>query len=80
MNFKFEDYNTDELKVVQAKLYQLFPKGSSVSEFRSAMEQLGAKCYTADNPREGEFDDEVMYCQYRFENLSATSRPPRQKQ
>lgn len=62
MNFKFEDYYVDELKVVQAKLYQLFPKGSSVSEFQSAMEQLGAKCYTVtvDNPREGEFDDDVI--------------------
>ena len=68
MNFKFEDYNTDDLKVVQAKLYQLFPKGSSVSEFRSAMEQLGAKCYTSNDPRGREFDDDVMYCQYRFES------------
>lgn len=68
MNFKFEDYDTNELKVVQSKLYQLFPKGSSVSEFRSAMEQLGAKCYTGGDRRTWEFDDDVMYCQYRFES------------
>jgi hypothetical protein len=67
MNFRFEDYNVEELKVIQAKLYQFFPKGSSISEFQSAMEQLGAKCYTGGDPRTWEFDDDVMYCQYRIE-------------
>jgi 16S rRNA C967 or C1407 C5-methylase (RsmB/RsmF family) len=57
MKFKFEDYNVKSPEVVQAKLAQLFPKDSSVSEFQEFMERSGAKCYV--NEDKG---GSSMYC------------------
>jgi hypothetical protein len=42
--FNFEDYDVKSPEIVQAKLSQLFPKGSSLSEFQNAMEKSGSKC------------------------------------
>lgn len=62
MKFKFEDYDVKSPEIAQEKLAQLFPEGSSSSEFRSAMEQLGAKCDVSD-ALHGEKGSE-MYCRY----------------
>lgn len=63
MKFNFEDYDVKSPKIVQEKLAQLFPKGSSVSEFKKAMEQSGAKCDVSD-PAYEEEGDNSMYCRH----------------
>jgi hypothetical protein len=55
MNFKFEDYDVKSLEIVREKLAQLFPKGSSLSEFKNAMKQSGANC-EGNNP---------VYCRHQ---------------
>jgi hypothetical protein len=44
MTFKFEDYDVKSPEIVQKKLAELFPQGSSLSEFKNLMEQSGAVC------------------------------------
>jgi hypothetical protein len=66
MKFRFEDYDAESPKIVQEKLDQLFPKGSSLSEFQSAMNQLGIECRFSNEPRDKEVSD-VVYCQYQIE-------------
>jgi hypothetical protein len=57
MKFKFEDYDVKSPEIVQSKLSQLFPKGSSLSEFQKAMERSGSKCDVS-----SEKGDSSMYC------------------
>jgi hypothetical protein len=57
MKFNFEDYDVKSPEVVQEKLSQLFPKGSSLSEFQSFMERSGSKCYFNE-----EIDGNFMNC------------------
>jgi hypothetical protein len=65
MKFKFEDYDVKLPKLLQAKLEQLFPKGSSLSELQSFMERAGAECQVYGELREKEGLN-VMGCQYSF--------------
>jgi hypothetical protein len=64
MTFRFEDYDVKSPEIVQSKLDQLFPKGSSLRDFRTEMEQLGAECHISDALRAKEGND-LIYCQYR---------------
>jgi hypothetical protein len=61
MEFRFEDYDYKSPETAQAKLTQLFPKGSSLEMFRESMEQLGAECYDTSQTKEV---DGSMYCHY----------------
>ncbi len=55
MTFKFKDYDVRSPEIVQAELARLFPKGSSLSELKTAMEKLGAICE----------DNKTMYCRHQ---------------
>jgi hypothetical protein len=63
MKFNFEDYDVKSTEAVREKLSQLFPKGSSLNEFQSFMERLGAKCYISDELRAKDGSDS-MYCSH----------------
>jgi hypothetical protein len=55
MTFRFEDYDVKSPEIVQSKLVQLFPKGSSSIEFKNVMERSGASC-EGNNP---------IYCRHQ---------------
>jgi hypothetical protein len=63
MKFNFAKYDVKRPDVAQAKLEQLFPEGSSLADFRSGMEQSGAKCYSDTSNQEN-----VVYCQRRIDS------------
>jgi hypothetical protein len=63
MKFNFEKYDVKNPDAVKVELDKLFPEGSSLDDFRSVMEQSGAKCHDSNIPN----GENTVYCQRKIE-------------
>ncbi len=66
VDFRFEDYNSDELgstaamaQAAETDLYKLFPKGTEVQPFVDFLYETGGTCFDSEQP------GSPLFCKYR---------------
>ena len=66
VDFRFEDYNSDELgsaaamaQAAETDLYELFPKGTAVQPFVDFIHETGGTCFDSEQP------GSPLFCKYR---------------
>ena len=66
VDFRFEDYNSDELgstaamaQAAEADLHKLFPKGTEVQPFVDFINETGGTCFDSKQP------GSPLFCKYR---------------